>query len=394
MNIIQQIEASLAKKDYESVKRNILFYSEALDCLSSSQLNELLEYGLRENERLLLFALFNYANEKQKKEIIRSFPLNILQLANLADQYNFQKTVEEYISDFLKIGLEKEGQVILYTLAKIMSEQEEKYKREIAIVKEYIAHAPLNNAILSIACLPSFSTPIAIQRIVESKNINYIMQVLEGKTEEQQEKILAIFISSLPDEDCLRELALRTQKYSLLVKCIENSELNDTQKSLDLLTIYKCNHERILVNKIIEYKNILCTQELMHLLNKQVEEEIITFYLKTQDHVIIRNLAIATNCSKTIACIDIVISWHNEDTMILLMHLSEKYWQYAVERIIMEDKEWYSKIIEKFDQANLLNGLDMINYVFDHQCQNSFSKETLKIWNKRRKQTRTRKKKN
>ena len=73
--------------------RNILFYSEALDCLSSSQLNELLEYGLRENERLLLFALFNYANEKQKKEIIRSFPLNILQLANLADQYNFQKTV-------------------------------------------------------------------------------------------------------------------------------------------------------------------------------------------------------------------------------------------------------------------------------------------------------------
>ena len=382
MDIRVQIKEYFQKKDYENIKRIILFYPEVLNELTQEEINALLKYGIEEGERILLFSLFNYVEKKDRFKIIKSFPYSLIQQREL--ETNFKETVEEYIDAFLEIGFKKEGHSILYVLSKIIAKNPEKYREERERIQEYLKEVPLDETIVSIAALPSFANEEILKRIIKTGNPNYIIRILENQGEEEMQKGLIELFKNIPKVECIQELAIHTKKYEAIGKAIQEcATLTKDQKSIYYTTVLKLikdpSLKQVWFQKILSLGNYFSIAESIKTFTTEEQEKIAQEYLKSKDLTSIFYLACTTNCPSTYHLIDQTLE---QDKIELFLYLKDPYLNYALMKIISKSKEQYLEILEFYqkigtsDSDRLVD--DMIHLIQDLSLESSFPKSALK----------------
>ena len=386
----------LERKDYQNLKEIILKEPGILKYLNDEDKTFLINHAFLKQDKILLFTMFPYITHEFQEEVIKNYPLSILQQGSLQNRFGMKEIIKNHIDTFLNLALNKKGEGILYLLSKTIAKNPQEYIEGVEKIKEYLLKAQLNENLISIASFNCYYSKKLEDKIIESNHPKYIALFLENKSHEITISILKNYIEKCPKPEDLKELANRTQKQKEIMSIINGKEINQKLKSEYYLALYLTNPSKeisaILRDKIIKLNDFSSIKYLMKTLDQKAQNSIIEKYLKVEDESLIITLTCTTNCPKTYELIKEIINNHIVGITILMIYLKKEYLNYTLNSLIVAKKDSYLKIMDMCYKNNIKDNesnsiwLFMFDFIIANHLEKEFPKEIIERWQKRKKE--------
>lgn len=344
-------------RDYERLKRLIVLHDEIIKYLNDREIEELLNFAVKEKEIILFNTLLIFITENKKDGIVKN-----------------------NISYYLQSALE--NPIFLYSLSRYLSLNSKEYLAEIQKIKRVLSDKPLSEITIYILSLPGFYDKEIENRIIKNKNSHFLFNLLQNKSILETRAILQKYLRTKPKPRQIYHLtqclASSEEQLIELKSIVMEMNLDKTLKSQYLLAILEESPERepefILVQKIIDLNDFLTVNRLMRKISKEYQATLIKQYLKENKREILFTLACTTDCEETLSLIDKILENMNEfNLIILLSNVEQKYFSHIVIEAIKEENLCL-KIINKL----YLMGSNRYEWIIDYimsENNNLVSKE-------------------
>lgn len=160
-------------RDYECLKKLIVLHDEIIKYLNDKEIEELLNFAVKEKEIILFNALLIFISESKKDGI-----------------------VQNNISYYLQRALE--NPIFLYSLSRYLSQNSKEYLWEIEKIKQNLSEKPLSEITIYILSLPGFYDKKIENRIIKNKNPHFLFNLLQNKTILETRIILLKYLRTTP----------------------------------------------------------------------------------------------------------------------------------------------------------------------------------------------------
>lgn len=344
-------------RDYECLKKLIVLHDEIIKYLNDKEIEELLNFAVKEKEIILFSALLIFISESKKDGIV-------------------QNNVSYYLQRAL------ENPIFLYSLSRYLSQNSKEYLWEIEKIKQNLSEKPLSEITIYILSLPGFYDKKIENRIIKNKNPHFLFNLLQNKTILETRIILLKYLRTTPKPKQIyylaQCLASSEEQLAELKSIVINIEIDKVLKSQYLLAILEESLEKepdlVLVRKIIDLNNFLTVDHLMKKISQEHQAVLISQYKDENVNEILFTLACTTNCEETLPLIDKILENISESNLIILLsNVDPKYFSHIVIEAIKEENMCL-KIINKLYLMGSNRYEWIINYIMSEN-NNLVSKE-------------------
>lgn len=367
MNTKLKIKLYFLTKNYDALKDLVVDNEEAIKLFNKKEIENLLNFSL------------------VKKEII--LPLAILNDLVLNNTQEFsEKEIVDYLNTFLPIVLA--NPVLLYNFANILSTNPKKYTDIISKIKEHNLNNELTEITIYILSLDGFYDMNLENRVIKSQNTHFIFDLIRDADSLKTSNILSKYLKTLPTPFDIYRLSKNLLSYNdkleILINATLELNIDNSIKSRYLLATFTGTNKILLkdkiINSIINLNSLLVVFDLMQLLTDEEQNKIASNNLELNNPNIIFTLACTTNCEKTKDLIDYIfpkLDFYN--LTILLSYVNEKYINYILNKIIIERKELYLRILNELYLIGSNRYETMILFIITNKLENLFDSGIIKI---------------
>ena len=367
MNTKLKIKLYFLTKNYDALKDLVVDNEETIKLFNKKEIENLLNFSL------------------VKKEII--LPLAILNDLILNNTQEFsEKEIIDYLNTFLPIVLA--NTVLLYNFANILSTNPKKYTDIISKIKEHNLNNELTEITIYILSLDGFYDMNLENRVIKSQNTHFIFELIRDANSLKTSNILSKYLKTLPTPFDIYRLSKNLLSYNdkleILINAILELNIDNSIKSRYLLATFTGTNKILLkdkiINSIINLNSLLVVFDLMQLLTDEEQNKIASNNLELNNPNIIFTLACTTNCEKTKDLIDYIfpkLDFYN--LTILLSYVNEKYINYILNKIIIERKELYLRILNELYLIGSNRYETMILFIITNKLENLFDSGIIKI---------------
>lgn len=367
MNTKLKIKLYFLTKNYDALKDLVVDNEETIKLFNKKEIENLLNFSL------------------VKKEII--LPLAILNDLVLNNTQEFsEKEIVDYLNTFLPIVLA--NPVLLYNFANILSTNPKKYTDIISKIKEHNLNNELTEITIYILSFDGFYDMNLENRVIKSQNTHFIFELIRDADSLKTSNILSKYLKTLPTPFDIYRLSKNLLSYNdkleILINAILELNIDNSIKSRYLLATFTGTNKILLkdkiINSIINLNSLLVVFDLMQLLTDEEQNKIASNNLELNNPNIIFTLACTTNCEKTKDLIDYIfpkLDFYN--LTILLSYVNEKYINYILNKIIIERKELYLRILNELYLIGSNRYETMILFIITNKLENLFDSGIIKI---------------
>lgn len=363
---------------YKIIRHQMLFFpEETLRNLTEKDKQNLFGYALREKDHTIAYPLFPYVSPEKRKEFL------IKNNGVIPEDYY----AEEFYVDYLNAAIETNNFNLLYPLAITSDNNPDKYAHYIDQIRNYLRFQEMNSHIVEIASLRNFSNLELEERILATRNLDFIRQYLKNTLNSKFfSKALRIFLNP-EDIEALLEVAYKCENFEHIY--LEFIKSNTTTKEeianyLNLLLplLNKIPNKNVIIEEMLNQNIPLNIMELMKLLSAEEQEIYAKKALKEDNTALILTLAWTTDCRLTPNLIDKILKNNDlNQTTFLIANLNSQYLNYALNKLIKSyNPRYFLNILNNLYLfgLNSHNLLEMINFLFANNLEGLFDKVTIK----------------
>ena len=352
-------------KNYDKIKEQITQNEEIVLKLDRSQLQKILEYTKKNQEWILLSTILRVIIKGGNNQIDDSI-------------------LEPYIDYFVDFSLK--NLVFLYSIAITLSNDPEKYQKQINKIQAFRLNHELSEITIFIQSLNGFYSLKFEDKVLKSKNSRFIFCLLQGLNIEETKRVLAKYVLTKPSTSEVYYLAESLNSSVLeieeLMNLLLSLDVTNSMKSRYLIAIYQGTFDEHLKQRAVyEVLELNCYADILSLMKKlrsQEQASLATIYLNVRNENIIFALACTTNCKKTKDLIDAAFTNIDEQHLIKLIALvDDEFLYYVLEKVFNVDSKIYLKILNNLYLLGSNRWMKMINYIVDSKKEKLIDQQVL-----------------
>lgn len=383
MNIIDKIVLKrklkrCIKKNESSNLYNIIDWNkEILNELNKKEIDALIGWGINNHRGIaVLDALISVANPEQRKQIIDYMTTK---------RYFYDKRYihEKYFDEYLKSGFEQKYDNLLYYLGLIAARNPKKYENQIIQLRNYYKNMEVDYRFIELVTKQAFYCEELIEKILERENKALIdfLRILD--IEKINNFLYHYFIRLDMDvfKSIVKEFGTNTEIYNSLLSVIQTLNPNEPRYEY-LYIMYEIIRKEELIDLIILSGDLTTIKKLMKLVEGKKQIQICEVYIEKGNYKNKLDLACSTDCVTTYKLIDDILenNFSNkniEEIIYLVSNLEGRFVSYALNKIILNDSEYYLLLIDKLYLYGLSNTIEAINFIFVYKFEYLFKKDVL-----------------